>query len=173
MAIIEWERQNYDNALSHYEEALAVYRDLGDDRKIGFILNSIAVTLRSMSRFDEAITTLDRALAIHRKTHERLHEGQALAVMGHLRADRDQFTEAIDAYRRSLTIRREIGDSLGQGWMTYYIALIYVRQKQIQEGRSFVSQAHEIASTYDDQELGQACLNLENKIAVIELSSFS
>jgi tetratricopeptide (TPR) repeat protein/class 3 adenylate cyclase len=160
MAIIEWERQNYTSALGHYEEALAVYRDLGDDRKVGFILNSIAVTLRSMSRFDEAITALDRALAIHRETNERLHEGQALAVMGHLHADRDQFTEAIDAYQRSLTIRREIGDPVGQGWMTYYIALIYVRQKQVQEGRSFVSQAHEIASTYEDQELRQACLNL-------------
>ena len=173
MAIIEWERQHYDNALSHYEEALAVYRDLGDDRKVGFILNSIAVTLRSMSRFDEAITALDRALAIHRETNERLHEGQALAVMGHLHADQDQLTDAIDAYQRSLTIRREIGDTPGQGWMTYYIALIYVRQKQAQEGRSFVSQAHEIASTYDDQELGQACLNLEDKIAVIELTSLS
>ncbi len=173
MAIVEWERQNYDNALGHYEEALAVYRDLGDDRKVGFILNSIAVTLRSMSRFDEAITALDRALAIHRETNERLHEGQALAVMGHLRADRDQFTEALDAYRRSLTIRREIGDPVGQGWMTYYIALIYIRQKQIQEGRSFVSQAHEIASTHEDQELEQACHKLEDKIAVIELTSFS
>ena len=171
MAIVEWECQNYDNALCHYEEALTVYRDLGDDRKVGFILNSIAVTLRSMSRFDEAITALDRALAIHRETNERLHEGQALAVMGHLLADRDQLSEAIDTYRRSLTIRREIGDSLGQGWVTYYIALIYVRQMQIQEGRSFVSQAHEIASTYDDQELGQACLKLEDKIAVIELTS--
>jgi tetratricopeptide (TPR) repeat protein len=160
MAIVEWERQNYDNALGYYEEALAVYRDLGDDRKIGFILNSIAVTLRSMSRFDEAITALDRALAIHRKTNERLHEGQALAVMGHLHADRDQFTEALDAYRRSLTIRREIGDPVGQGWMTYYIALIYVRQKQIEDARSFLSQAHEIASTHEDQELRQACLNL-------------
>ena len=115
-----------------------------------------------MSRFDEAITALDRALAIHRETNERLYEGQALAVMGHLYADRDQLTEAIDAYQRSLTVRREIGDPLGQGWMTYYIALIYVRQKQIQEGRSFVSRAHEIASTYDDQELRQACLNLED-----------
>jgi tetratricopeptide (TPR) repeat protein len=173
MAIIEWEGQNYDNALSHYEEALTVYRDLGDDRKVGFMLNSIAVTLRSMSRLDEAITALDRALAIHRETNERLHEGQALAVMGHLHADRDQLTEAIEAYQRSLTIRREIGDALGQGWMMYYIAVIYVRQKQIQEGRSFVSQAHEIASTHDDQELGQACHQLEDKIAVIELTSFS
>jgi tetratricopeptide (TPR) repeat protein len=172
MAIIEWERQSYDHALSHYEEALSVYRDLGDDRKVGFILNSIAVTLRSMSRCDEAITVLDRALVIHRETNERVHEGQALAVMGHLRADRDQFTEAIDAYRQSLIIRREIGDSLGQGWMTYYIALIHVRQKHIQEGRSFLNQAHEIASRYEYQELRQACLNLEDKIAVIELSSF-
>jgi tetratricopeptide (TPR) repeat protein len=126
-----------------------------------------------MSRFDEAIAALDRALAMHRETNERLHEGQALAVMGHLHADRDQLTEAIEAYQRSLTIRREIGDPLGQGWMTYYTAVIYVRQMQIQEGRSFVSQAHEIASTHDDQELGQACHQLEDKIAVIELTSFS
>ena len=173
MAIIEWELQNYDNALNHYEEALSVYRDLGDDRKVGFILNSLAVTLRSMSRFDEAVTALDRALAIHRETNERLHEGQALAVMGHLHADRNQVTEALDAYRRSLTIRLEIGDSSGQGWMMYYIALIYVGQKQIQEGRSFVSQAHEIASTSGDKELSQACLNLEDKIAVIEHTSLS
>jgi hypothetical protein len=79
----------------------------------------------------------------------------------------------MDAYRRSLTIRREIGDQVGEGWMTYFIALIYVRQKQIQEGRSFVSQAHEIASTHEDQELRQACLNLEDTIAVIEFTSFS
>ena len=173
MAIIEWERQNYDSALGHYEEALTVYRDLGDDRKVGFILNSIAVTLRSLSRFDEAMFALDRALAIHHETKERLHEGQALAVMGHLYVDQDQLTEAIDAYQRSLTVRREIGDLLGQGWMTYYIALIYVQQKQIQEGRSFVREAHEIASTHEDQELGQACLKLEDTIAVIELTSFS
>ena len=173
MAIIEWDLRNYDNALNHYEEALSVYRDLGDDRKVGFILNSLAATLRSMSRFDEAITALDRALAIHRETNERLHEGQALAVMGHLHADRNQLTEALDAYRRSLTIRREIGDSSGEGWMMYYLALIYVRQKQIQEGRSFVGQAHEIASTSGDKELRQACLDLEGKIAVIELTSLS
>jgi len=173
MAIIEWERQNFDNALRHYEEALAIYRDLRDDRKVGFILNSIAVTLRSMSRVDEAITVLDGALAIHRKTNERLHEGQALAVMGHLLADRDQFTEAIDAYRQSLTIRREVADEGGQGWMNYHIALIHLRQEQIQKSRSFVNQAHEIASTCNDQELEQACLKLEDKIATLELTSFS
>ena len=115
MAIIEWELQHYDHALSHYEEALTVYRDLGDTRKVGFILNSIAITLRYMSRFDEAITALDRALAIHR---ERLYEGQALAVMGHLHADRDQLREALDAYQQSLTLRHEIGDTAGQGWLS-------------------------------------------------------
>jgi len=171
MAIIEWELQNYDNALNHYEEALSVYRDLGDDRKVGFILNSLAVTLRTMSRFDEAITALDHALAIHRVTKERLHEGQALAVMGHPRADQNQLTEAMDAYQRSLAIRREIGDSSGQGWMTYYIARIYVRQKQVQEGKSFVSRAHKVASTLGDQELGHACFKLEDEITVIELTS--
>ena len=137
------------------------------------MFNSIAVTLRSVNRFDEAISALDRALAMHQKTHERLYEGQALAVMGHLHADRDQLTEAMDAYRRSLTIRCELGDSVGQGWMTYYMARISVRQKHIQEGRSFVSQAHEIASTHDDQELGQACHRVEDEIAVLELTSFS
>lgn len=126
-----------------------------------------------MSRVDEAIAALDGALAIHRKTNERLHEGQALAVMGHLLADRHQFTEAIDMYRQSLTIRREIGDHSGQGWMNYHIALIHVRQEQIQKSRSFVSQAHEIASTYSDQELEQVCLKLKDKIAVLELTSFS
>jgi tetratricopeptide (TPR) repeat protein len=172
MAIIEWELHKYDNALSHYEEAFSVYRELGDDQKAGFILNSIGVTLRALNRFDEAITSLERALAIHQQTHERLYEGQALAVIGHVRADRDQFIEAIDAYQQSLAIRHEIGDSLGQGWMTYYIALVHVRQRQIQEGKLLIKQAHEMALTYDDKELEQACLDLEDKIAVIELTSF-
>ena len=172
MAIVEWERQKYDDALCHYTEALMVYQDLGDARNVGFILNSIAVTLRSMSRFDEAMAALDRALVIHRETNERRHEGQALAVMGHLYADRDELTEAIDAYQQSLTIRREIMDAVGQGWMSYFIAIIYIRQKEMQAGRSFVSQAHEIASTCADVELSQACLKLEDKIAVIELTSF-
>lgn len=171
MAIIQWERRNYDNALNHYEEALILYRELGDDRKVGFILNSIAVTLRSLNRFEEAARIIDRALAVHHKTQDRLYEGQALAVLGHLHADQGRYTEALDAYQRCLGIRCELGDHAGQGWMTYYIARIYTKQKQAQEGRWFMRQALTLASTHHDQELGRACLTLEDEIAVVELNS--
>lgn len=172
MAIIQWERRNYDNALNHYEEALILYRELGDDRKVGFILNSIAVTLRSLNRFEEAARIIDRALAVHHKTQDRLYEGQALAVLGHLHADQGRYTEALDAYQRCLGIRCELGGPRGSGGgMTYYIARIYTKQKQAQEGRWFMRQALTLASAHHDQKLGRACLTLEDEIAVVELNS--
>ncbi len=173
MAILEWECQNFDRALAHYQQALDIYQELKDNTKSGFILNSIAVTLRSMHRFNEAMATLDRAVVIHRQMNDRLLESQALLVMGHLHADLEHFDDAIHAYQLSLAIRRDIGDQLGEGWLFCHLAGIYIRQKRVKDCMQLMAHVHEIASRYSDQALKQACQELESTVAAIELTSFS
>src|SRR5690606_4855805 len=48
LGILAWESADYAEALSRYEEALALYRTLEDDAGTGLMLNSLAATLRAM-----------------------------------------------------------------------------------------------------------------------------
>src|SRR4029079_11863591 len=84
LGVLRWERGDYDDALAHYEAALALLRDAGDRSHEGLTLNSIGVTLGRMRRYEEARTALEEALAVNRETGERLLEGHTLAALGEI-----------------------------------------------------------------------------------------
>jgi predicted ATPase/class 3 adenylate cyclase len=164
MAILEWEFQNFDMALVHYQQALDIYQELKDNTKTGFILNSIAVTLRSMERFNEAMATLEHALPLHRQMSDLVLEAQAMVVMGHLHADLGHFDKAIHAYNLSLTIRHEIGDEISEGWLTYHLVRVYIRQRRLRDCKPLMDQMHEIAFRHNDEALIGACRELESMV---------
>lgn len=168
MAILEWEGHNYKQALNHYQEALDVYQALKDNTKTGFILNSIAATLRSMQCFDEAMATLHRALPLHRQMNDRLLEAQAMVVMGHLHADLQDFDSAIHAYERSLTVRRGIKDDIGEGWLACHLAHLYLRKKRTNDCKAMIHKIHEIAARHNDEALHEACQKLRSSVANID-----
>ena len=168
MAILEWEFQNFDMALAHYQQALDIYQELKDNSKMGFILNSMAVTLRSMQRFNEAMDTLERALPLHRQMSEHLLEAQAMVVMGHLHADLGDFDKANHAYNLSLTIRRDIGDEIGEGWLACHLVRLYIQQRRLKDCKPLLVQIHAIASRHNDHALKDACRQLESTVNPIE-----
>ena len=157
MAITEWHRGNYHEALELYERSLRIFEELDDEIHEGLLLNSIAATLRDMGRPDDALARASGALEINRRTGQRGLEGHSLAVLGDLAFALDNFEEALNHYQASLEVRRAIGDRKGEGWMLYRLSKVSAARGMSDLAGSYAGEATEIAREGGDRELLEAC----------------
>ena len=162
MAIIEWERGNYQESLQHYERALEIFQACDETSNVGHILNSIGVTLHKLGRVDDAIERLEAAVRHNQEEGARQLEGFALAALGDVCYDTGRVQEAIAYYSQSLDIRREIGDRRGAGWMLHYLARAHATSGALDRKRDCATEAWRIADACDDKELIDALRGLPN-----------
>ena len=94
-----------DEGLVYFDEAAAVYRELGDDRGLASVEWAIGVANTFAGRHDEALGHVTRALAAYRAVDDRFGEGWALhmiglnlAKLGDLDASERRFREALDVF---------------------------------------------------------------------------
>ncbi len=106
---LQW-RRRFDEAMTVYQDAAAIYRDTGDRRGEGAALNNLGNALQEVRRFDEAITAHQDAAAIFRQTGDRHHEGMALDNLGAVLHEVRRFDEAITAHQDAAAIFRKTGD---------------------------------------------------------------
>ena len=122
LGILEWERQRYADALTHYEGALLLAREQGDPIEEGVILNSVGVTLTKLNRPEDARTVLEESAALNRDTGQHLLEAHALAALGHVSRALGRLDRAAEQFTQSLELRRDAGDRVGEAWMWRRIA---------------------------------------------------
>jgi tetratricopeptide (TPR) repeat protein len=84
-----------------FEQSLALLRELGDWRTIGFMLNNLGVIAHLQGDYELAVGRYEEALAIFREIGERTWE---LPTLGNLLA---AINTAPDNYRTSLVLRIE------------------------------------------------------------------
>lgn len=94
-------------------EALALYRDLGARRDIGWTL--IHLTMPSVGRRDEyedAVALGEEGLALLREADDKPGIAQALTNLGELARLQEDLPRARKAYEEALSVARETGDRL-------------------------------------------------------------
>jgi tetratricopeptide (TPR) repeat protein len=72
MGTIRHDQANYDDAISLYQQALAIYEKYCPPHHLDIVicLSNIGVGLTNCGKYDEALTYAERVLAIHEK---RIH----------------------------------------------------------------------------------------------------
>jgi tetratricopeptide (TPR) repeat protein len=128
VALAEVER--FEDAISAFKEAVAIYREAGNRHREGMALDNLGMALREVQRFDEAISAHQDAVVIYRETGDHHGEGVALGNLGAALAGVRQFEEAITALQNAVVIYQEIGDRHSEG-MTLNdlgVALVEVRR---------------------------------------------
>jgi tetratricopeptide (TPR) repeat protein len=117
LGILEWERQRFPDALTHYEAALLLAREQGDPVEEGVILNSVGVTLSKLNRPEDARTVLEESAALNHDTGQLLLEAHALAALGHVSRALGRMDRAVEQFTQSMELRRQAGDRVGEAWM--------------------------------------------------------
>jgi len=118
-------------------EAQALYRELGDQREIGWTL--VHLTMLSIGRRDEykdALAFAEEGLALLREADDKAGILQAHTNLGELARLQGDLPRAKEAYEESLSVAREIGDRLREA-----IVLINLGLTAQQEGDAERAQA--------------------------------
>lgn len=115
-------------ARAHFEESLAVARELGDKRQIAASLLGLGrlVALRQ-GDYAAGHRLFDESLTIARELRDRRSEGSAIHCLAALARLEGEQERAVALYTESLSLHRELGDErfvateqLNLGFMTYH-----------------------------------------------------
>jgi len=98
--------EEYESALAHYQQALAIYEEIGHPTGLGEARSGIAVAYARLGRYDEALALADEALAIALDYGQSTKLVEIVATIGEIyrrlgghRAAVEQITEALTAAR--------------------------------------------------------------------------
>jgi tetratricopeptide (TPR) repeat protein len=133
-------RYDVRSALPHYDEALKLYRDLGDYLGEANILKVIGDVLQFLKQSPEALSYYDKALILYRNVEAHRGEAQTLKAIGHVFQFLKQSQEALNRYNKALTLYRATGNRLGEANTL----------KAIGDVLQFLKQSQEALSCYDE-----------------------
>ncbi|MGE5134304.1 MAG: BTAD domain-containing putative transcriptional regulator [Gemmatimonadota bacterium] len=95
-----------------FEQALALYRELGDPRGETRAANNVANAYFQLGRFEEALDAAQRSLGIQRRLGNRYGEGIALNLLGCASRELLRYDAAVDHLQQALAVFRELGDPM-------------------------------------------------------------
>jgi CHAT domain-containing protein/Tfp pilus assembly protein PilF len=101
-------------ALIKYEEALPIYRAIGNRSGEATSLNNIGLVYHSLGRKQEALSYYGLALQLYRFVRNRRGEAETLNNIGGVYDSLGQKQKAFDHYGQALTLSRAVGDRIGE-----------------------------------------------------------
>jgi tetratricopeptide (TPR) repeat protein len=102
-------------ALTYHEQALVIYREVGNRSDEGIMLGNIGAVYSDLGEKRRAVAYCEQALEIHRETSNRVSEGIVLGNTGTAYADLGEKRKALAYQEQALAIHREVGNRVEEG----------------------------------------------------------
>jgi tetratricopeptide (TPR) repeat protein len=118
-------KEDMENALNKYKEALRIFEKTGRDIEIGATLNNIGVVYNMWGQYAKALEYYEKSLAVRRKAGDLRGEAINLNNMGLISDSSGQYANALEYYERSLSITRKIGDEPQEAATLNNMASVY------------------------------------------------
>jgi CHAT domain-containing protein/Tfp pilus assembly protein PilF len=115
----------FREVIQSWEQALAIYREIGDPRGEGNTLGVLGVAYDSLGDYRQAIDFYEQSLAIAREIGDRAGEGRSLNNLGNAYDRLGDYRRAINLYEQSLVIARELGDRTSEGGTLWNLGNTY------------------------------------------------
>jgi tetratricopeptide (TPR) repeat protein len=100
----------YDEALTHLEQALELYRQLGDDLNQAHVCVGLGMILDRQGRYREALHQSEQALTRYRTSGHRVWQAHALNNLSWLHTRLGNYESALKPAELALTLLREDAD---------------------------------------------------------------
>lgn len=152
------------NALQ--EEALGLYRQVGDQEGIAAILNNLAVSAQIRGDYARSNALLEEALALHRAQGYEVGIGIALSNLGWIAAMEERFEEAYSITLESQEFFTRLNNASQVAWGLAGMGVIkawagdipHARQHLEESLAIFSAQQHESNAAWDSMWLGLVSL---------------
>jgi tetratricopeptide (TPR) repeat protein/transcriptional regulator with XRE-family HTH domain len=104
----------HDAARAHLEQALEVYRQLGDDANQAQALFALAAILDRQGRHRDALRQAEQALARFQSSGDRVGQANALNNVGWYHARLGEYETALRYCQQALRLQQELGNRRGE-----------------------------------------------------------
>jgi DNA-binding SARP family transcriptional activator/Tfp pilus assembly protein PilF len=128
-------------AIGYFDQALAIYRDIGDRRDEALAANNQAFCYLALGRYDEAVTALLRALELQREAGRRYGEGVALCNLVEAYVELGRYDEAIASSQEALAVIREVGSVRDEGYALYNLGRAHLELGRSAQAADLFQQA--------------------------------
>jgi transcriptional regulator with XRE-family HTH domain/tetratricopeptide (TPR) repeat protein len=103
-----------DDADTHRRQALALFRDLGDQAGQAHVHNGLALSLNRRRQHAAALRHAHRALELYTATGHRTGQATAENVIGWQLCELDDYEQSLTHSQHALTLCRELGHRMGE-----------------------------------------------------------
>ena len=101
--------KRYEEAVTAYERAAVLLREIGSARREGQVLGRLGAALIHLRRYEEAVTVTQQSAVLLRGTGDHRGEALSLTNLGDAAAETGRFAEAATACGKAAALFREIG----------------------------------------------------------------
>ncbi|WP_026082658.1 tetratricopeptide repeat protein [Mastigocladopsis repens] len=151
--LIAKQRQDYAEAERLYQDALAIYRELGEEKDEAIALNDLGGVAQLQGHYDRAESYYKQALAIAEKLGLKQEEAYISGNLGLLALNRNRPTEARLWYERELDLAQEVGRQELVAHAQEGLARVLEEEGRYAEALPFAQAALEIRERLRDQNL--------------------
>ena len=149
--IEQYRRSQFRDALASWQQALTLYRQLGNRAGEGAALGNLGLAYDSLGNYAQAIDLYQQVLAIARDIGDRAGEGNTLGNWGRAYKNLGNYAQAIDLHQQHLAIARDIGDRAGEGNALSGLGIAYYSLGDYAQAIDFYQQHLAIAREISDR----------------------
>lgn len=100
----------YEKALSLFEESLRTFRELGDKKSTAIVLFNMGKALNSLGRYDRSLSVLNESLLINRELKDQQGIAGSLNLIGNVYAALGQYDKPLAYYQEALRLNKQINN---------------------------------------------------------------
>jgi DNA-binding CsgD family transcriptional regulator/transcriptional regulator with XRE-family HTH domain len=136
-AILASHQADWEGARAHAAESLAIWRALGEPKRIAMLLNVLAIQHRHAGAIDESLRLFAEGIAVARESRERAVEALLKGNLAPTLLDAGRRDDARRTLREAIAARREIGDHYGLSH-----SLVQLGDMALEEGEPLTAQRY-------------------------------
>ena len=149
----------FREALQTFQQALVIFREIGDRLEEGTTLLDIGLVYDHLSQYQKALESLQQALSIKRQIGDRRREGLTLGAIGEVYYHLGQYDRAIEFYQQALVFHTEVGNQVDQAMTFTAIGAAYDSLGDYQKALQFYQQSAVIVRKIGHRAVESANLN--------------
>jgi predicted ATPase len=168
LGVLFEERLQTTRAVELFNESLAIYRELGDDKRIAGTLNSLGVAVSALGEFEQGRAFLEESLAIKEASGDSEGVATSLGNLAVLAMEQRELERSEDLFNRSIDLSERIDDRWGVTIGKGNLAVVTLEQGDPARAWRLVSEAVAGFSELGDLDGIADCLETFAAIAVAE-----
>ena len=141
MAVAYWMLNKPEESLRNEEQALAIWRRIGQKRGLALSLNETAIVQASLGKSKDALTNFQEALQIRREIGDKRGLGDTLIDLGNFYNDGGDHDQALKMYKEALQTQRDLGNESLQAICLNNIGTAYSEKGQYEDSLIYYQQA--------------------------------